>query len=148
MKGKEKSSTQQIYKVRMYRDFSFPSFSVNKNNTLEDLTYKAMEEVKENYRNERFFNFEIINVLPFTLKTEIEEISGNMDYDFFIKEIALEDTREKYGEIDYEKNPDIFELGTKSDTSVTYNLKPKIEDYFLERLRKHILTFGNLRIRR
>ena len=122
----EKKNSQQIYKIRVYKDFDFPSFSIDKNN--------------------EFFNFEIVNILPFSLGNEIEEITGNMDYDFFIKEIALESTRENFGDLDYETNPKIFEKVNKTDVSVTFNLKPEVENFFIKQVRKYASLFNSKKI--
>lgn len=142
----EKKNSQQIYKIRVYKDFDFPSFSIDKNNLLSDLSFKCIEEVKENSHNNEFFNFEIVNILPFSLGNEIEEITGNMDYDFFIKEIALESTRENFGDLDYETNPKIFEKVNKTDVSVTFNLKPEVENFFIKQVRKYASLFNSKKI--
>ena len=142
----EKKNSQQIYKIRVYKDFDFPSFSIDKNNLLSDLSFKCIEEVKENSDNNEFFNFEIVNILPFSLGNEIEEITGNMDYDFFIKEIALESTRENFGDLDYETNPKIFEKVNKTDVSVTFNLKPEVENFFIKQVRKYASLFNSKKI--
>ena len=52
-----KKNNQQIYRVRVYKDFDYPSFSIDKNKRLEDISYKAMEEVKESIHNTNYFNF-------------------------------------------------------------------------------------------
>lgn len=134
---KEEKTTQQIYRVRVYKDFDYPSFSINKLNKLEDVSFKAMEEMRENYDNPNYFNFEIINILPFSLKTEITETTGDVDYDFFIREISLEAVREKYGEISYETNPKIFQKISETDTSVTYNLIAEVEAYYIIQIKRY-----------
>ncbi len=134
MKEKEKSN-QQIYRVRVYKDFDFPSFSINKSNRLADVSYMAMEEIRNNSQDQSYFNFEIINVLPFTLRTQIVETTNNSDYDFFIREVALQKITSLYGEIDYEKNPDIFIKTSDTGTSVSFNLRLDIEDIYLKEVR-------------
>jgi len=148
IKNKDKSKNQQIYRVRVYRNFDFPSFSVDKNNTLEDITFKAREEVRENHENPDYFKCEIINVLPFSLKTEVEETTQNSDYDFFIREIALESVKDKYGDISYESNPSIYEKRDESAVSVTLYLKPEIELYYLEQVRKFTNVIRNKTVHR
>lgn len=139
MKEQKKSdSTQQIYRVRVYKDFDFPSFSINHRNRLEDLTYNALEEVKESaHRGERF-ECEIINVLPFSLEAseELEKMEKNKasDLNFFIREIALNDTQEVYGELNFDKNPNLFVKVQDDKLSVRFNLKPEIETHFIKRM--------------
>lgn len=137
MKEEKKNSNQQLYRVRLYKDFDFPSFSVSRDNRLEDMAYGALEEMKENYKNTGYFNLELINVLPFSLKTEVTETTNNTNYDFLIREISLENTKEKYGSLEYKDNPKNFSVVSKSDTSVTLCLLPEIEDYFIKQIKKY-----------
>lgn len=143
-----KKSNQQIYKIRLYKEFSFPSFSIDKNNTLADVTHRALEELKDNLQNPEYFQVEITNILPFTLKSDFQESTGNMDYDFFVRELAINDTKERYGELDYDKNPKIFEKGNQTQSSVTYNVLPEVEDFFVKKLKKYISLFDCKKIER
>lgn len=139
MKDKEKND-QKIYRVRVYKDFDYPSFSIDKNNKLQDLSYKIIEDLHENINHnanlDTYFNFEILQVLPFSLNHQIEETTNNTNYDFFIREIALDILQQKYGEINYAKNPDIFEMSKKTDTEVVFTLKPEIEDHYVTMVKK------------
>lgn len=148
MKENKKSakSSQEIYRLRVYKDFEYPSFSIDKNNRLEDASYKALEDVRENSENPDYFKCEITHVLPFTLKSNIEEIESSTDYDFFIREIALENTREKFGEINYETNPSIYEAISKTDTSVTLHLIPEVEEFYITQVRKYATLIKNKKI--
>ena len=143
-----KGSNQQIYRIRVFKDFDIPSFSVDKRNLLSDLSYRSLEEVRENFQHPEYFNFEVINVMPFTLKTEINETTGNADYDFFIREIALDATREKFGELNYEKNPDLFEKREETATSVTFHLREDVEHFYVRQLQRISNLLNTKRISR
>jgi len=146
---KTDSKGQQIYRVRVYKDFDFPSFSINKNNRLEDVSYKALAEARENIlnSNEDYLNFEIINILPFSLKTKIEDTTRNTDYDFFIREIALESLRSKYGEVSHETNPSLFVKVAESPTQVIYNLIEEAEAFYHKEVKRYTVALNNKLIR-
>lgn len=151
MKEQKKNNPQQIYRVRVYKDFDFPSFSINHRNRLEDLTYNALEEIRESaHRGERF-ECEIINVLPFSLNAseDLEKIEKNKSSDltFFIREVALNDTQEKFGELNFDKNPSLFVKVQDDKLSVRFNLKPEIEDYFVKKIQNLSKLFENKTVR-
>ena len=144
----KKNNQQHIYRVRAYRDFDYPSFSINKVNKLEDISYKALDEMKENSDTPNYFNFEIINVLPFSLRVSVEDTTENMDYDFFIREISLAATREKYGELNYETNPKIFEKEGETDLSVAFHILEEVENYYVNQVKKYTELIRNKKIPR
>ncbi len=149
MKEQKKSeSGQQIYRVRAYKDFDFPSFSINHRNRLEDLTYNALQELKDFAHTGENFNFEIINVMPFSLKTSVEDTVKNPDYNFFIREIALQETQDKFGELNFDVNPSLFIKVQDEPTIVKFNLKPEIENYFVERIQTLNRVLENKVVRR
>lgn len=143
-----KGTNQQIYRIRVFKDFDIPSFSVDKKNLLSDLSYRSLEEVRENFQHPEYFNFEVINVMPFTLKTEVNETTGNADYDFFIREVALDATREKFGELNYEKNPSLFEKREETPTTVTFHLREDIELFYVKQLQRISNLLNTKRITR
>lgn len=144
---KKNDSTQQIYRVRVYKDFDFPSFSINHRNRLEDLTYNALEEIKEYVHRGEQMQFELINVLPFSLenaeKLEGQEKKHNFNYNFFIREIAINDTQATYGELNFEKNPDLFVKVQDDKLTVKFSLKPEIEAFFVNRIQTLHRLFEN-----
>lgn len=144
---KKNESSQQIYRVRVYKDFDFPSFSINHRNRLEDLTYNALEEVKEHAHRGEHFKCEIINILPFSLKAseELENLEKNRftDLNFFIREVALNDTQETYGELNFDKNPNLFIKTQDDKLTVKFSLKPEIETFFINRIQTLSRLFEN-----
>lgn len=144
---------QTIYKIRFYKDFEFPSFSIDKNNTLADLHNKSIEEVKENINNENidsYFNTEVTSILPFEIKINIPNFqidSIPKDISYFIREFALADLEEKYGPLDFEKNPNIFDKRTKNKygyiiENSPYVLKNNIENFYIERVEKYLNIYN------
>lgn len=146
------NSGQRLYRVRIYKDFDIPSFSVDENNKLSDLYTKSLEEVIENsHDNRNYFDFEILHVMPFAFKKELPKDLDNRwrnDFNFFIREIAINDLEAKFGKLDYKINPSIFDKRTKNDGNGVdpyspYNLKTELEDYFSERVKHYISVLEN-----
>jgi hypothetical protein len=141
MKEDKKFRKQKIYRLRIYKDFEFPSFSINKHNKLKDLSQAALETLKENSKNDNmddYFSFEIIQELPFSIREEeVIPSTGNIDYDYIVREIALEHTKEKYGELDPQINPSLFKVSEKTSISITYNLIREIEIFYITQIQKY-----------
>lgn len=147
-----KDNNQKLYKIRIYKDFEFPSFSIDSNNKLEDLYTKSIEEVEENFHGgeEGYFELEVTHILPFELKKDLQRVNTERamyDYNFFIREIAINDLETKYGKLDYEANPTIFDRRTRNngeiDTHSSYGLKSEIENYYIERVKHYCTVLEN-----
>ncbi len=150
-----KDNNQKLFKIRVFKDFEFPSFSIEKDNTMQDLYNKSMEELRENYNNNNnYFEYELVQVTPFVLRKEPENLSVNWNnnFNFFIRELAINELEEKYGKIDYKTNPDIFDKRTRNhgngvDQDSPYHLKAEIEDFFSNRVNHYVNLFENKLIR-
>jgi len=147
-KDKKKDNNQKLYKVRIYKDFEFPSFSINANNTMEDLYIKSLEEVNDNFSRENYFELDILQVLPFTLEKPLPEDEDRRDFNFFIREIALHDLEAKYGKLEYKTNPSVFDKrtrndGTGIDPECPYKLKTEVENFFHERAQHYLNILKN-----
>lgn len=147
----EQTGNQKLYKIRIYKDFEFPSFSINQENTLLDLYDKSLEEVHDNLKTEDYFELEVTQTLPFTLKREEEPNKMKSSLKFFIKEVAIRDLETKYGELDYEKNPSIYDKRTRNngrgaDADSPYYLKTEVEDYFSMKVNYYSEIFLNRNI--
>lgn len=146
---KEVPNNQKLIKVRVYKDFEFPSFSINQDNSLEDLYHKSLEEVEDNFQEEGYFQIEIIQTLPFTLKKDQEhQKTMGHNFGFFIREIALADLAAKYGEINYERNPEIFDRRTRNNgegavEDSPYNLKEEVEQFYSDRVSYYLKALEN-----
>lgn len=151
MKETKVSKQQHLYKVRVFKDFDFPSFSIDKENRLQDLFSKSLDEVGENFhKGERYFDFEVMHVLPFTFTREVERVNterASYDFNFFIREIAMNDLEAKYGKLDYDSNPTIFDRRTRNNGEIDphspFNLKADVEEYYLERVRHYCSILEN-----
>lgn len=147
---KEATKTSQIiYNVRIYKDFQFPSFSIDKQNSLQDLFTKSLQEVSENYNNPNYFELELKQELPFSVKTieRLEqklELQRNTDVSFLIRELCINDTETKYGVLDPSQNPKIYNYrkrqeGESGDAyallkATSYpKLLPEVEEFYLNR---------------
>lgn len=149
---KDNITNQKLYRIRIYKDFEFPSFSINQDNTIADLLNKSMEELSENYSAESYdyFDHELIQVMPFSLEKELPKLSSrfNTNFNFAIREIAINDVEQKYGKLNYESNPSIFDKRTKSngesiDPRSPYHLKGEVEDYYSERVQHYANILEN-----
>lgn len=133
-------TNQKMYKVRLFRDFEFPAFSVNNSNVLEDLTYKSLDEVGENFQQENYFQIEVDQDLPFILNKKLAKIKGgNRHANFIVKEISLIETELKFGELDYVKNPHLFQVSEEfGDNLVESGIKlyvtDEIEQFFTSKV--------------
>jgi hypothetical protein len=151
MKG-TKDNNQKLYKVRIYKDFEFPSFSIDQNNKLQDLCLKSLEEVEENFhKDDDYFEIEVVQELPFVFNKEVGRIDDNrirFDINFFIREIAINDLEAKFGKLDYKSNPDIFDRrtrndGTGIDENSPYHLKEEVDKYYGERVKHYCAVIEN-----
>ena len=147
----QKSNEQQIYRVRVYKDFDFPSFSIDHRRKLEDLAYNAIEEMKESSHRGENLNVEVINVLPFSLKIPEEVIQKEKqrsgDLNFFIREVALNETQIKFGELNFDKNPSLFTKVSDKTISVRFRVNPEIEEFFVDKIQNLSMLFENKIVR-
>lgn len=138
-----KPISQVLYKVRVYKDFEFPSFSIDKNQHIADLYSKSLEEVSENFdKDENYFQMELTQIVPFSIKEiqkKEEEMRGRkvgVDYNLLIGILSTGAFEKKYGVINYETNPDIYDQKIKNNGSIDgyapYALKPEVERYYLD----------------
>lgn len=148
-KDKNKENGQKLYKIRLYKDFEFPSFSISPSNTLEDLYIKSLEELNDNFNRENYFSLEISQILPFTLEKPLPKDEDRRDFNFFVREIALYDLESRYGKLEYKTNPKVFDRRTKNDgmgvdPESPYKLKVEVENYFHERVQHYFNILKNI----
>jgi hypothetical protein len=135
-------STQKIYKVRIYKDFYFPSFSVNKNAPLGELTLNAIDEIKENFEDEGYFEAEVLDILPFNFREEAAIPELKIGTGTLIRELAFSIMEQKYGKLDPTVNKDLFEEinDLRGDMRIQFYLRGDIEKEYSKLLN----TFYNI----
>jgi len=148
-----KDSSQKLYKIRIFKDFEFPSFSISADNTLYDLYVQSLDELRENFNGENYFELEVKQILPFKFTREVEEEERGepgviKDYRFLIKEIAIRDVEDKFGKLDYNSNPSIFDRRTRNDGSgldihSPYYPKVEVDAYYSERVKHYYEIIEN-----
>lgn len=125
---KEKKTNQKLYKYRIYKDFEMPSFAIDNGDIDYNLMDQAYKEVQENSKNRDYFQGEIIDVVPFTTNKYPNMLKEKFNYSKLVKALILEEIQKEYGELDFDKNPDLFEREEKDGFRVTFNLKDEIQD--------------------
>lgn len=125
---KEKKTNQKLYKYRIYKDFEMPSFAIDNGDIDYNLMDQAYKEVQENSKNRDYFQGEIIDVVPFTTNKYPNMLKEKFNYSKLVKALTLEEIQKEYGELDFDKNPDLFEREEKDGFRVTFNLKDEIQD--------------------
>ena len=125
---KEKKTNQKLYKYRIYKDFEMPSFAIDSGDIDYNLMDQAYKEVQENSKNRDYFQGEIIDVVPFTTNKYPNMLKEKFNYSKLVKALTLEEIQKEYGELDFDKNPDLFEREEKDGFRVTFNLKDEIQD--------------------
>lgn len=149
MSNKKKESKQKIYRVVLSKSFEYPSCIVSESNTLQDLHSRAVEDFlakasSGNY-NESDFDIKLESVLPFKIRKktdeEEEDITARRSLNAIIKELAEHDTAEQFGELDFEKNPDIFDYEPEERNSSgdvireeEIYLMSEVEEFFNSRM--------------
>lgn len=151
IKTTDEETPQILYNIRVYKDFQFPSFCIDKNNHLSDLYTKSLQELAENFQTEGYFNLEIKQKLPFSIKTleglqNPGPINGPIDVNFLVNELALKETESKYGVFDYKKNPSIYQ-NVEKGSPYTPNILPEVEKYFVDRYSYFLSIIGPKLIR-
>lgn len=121
----KKHNNQSIYKIKIYKEFEFPSFSIDSNNKLSDLYVKSLENINENLNTENYFEVVIENILPFKFQDKTIEKGEINNTNFLIKEFCIADTEEKYGKLNMDLNPNIF--------TSTGTLIKEVENFYLSR---------------
>jgi hypothetical protein len=146
-------SKQKVYKITLSKVFTYPSCVINEKNPLEDLHQKAVQDFLEkassgNY-NTSDFDIKLEAELPFSIrnkktKDEQDTAVGSYTAGFIIKELAAYDFEQKYGAMDMESNPDIFEfIDEQRDVNgdvvaeEDYYLKEEAEEYLNDRVRHY-----------
>lgn len=125
---KEKKTNQKLYKYRIYKDFEMPSFAIDSGDIDYNLMDQAYREVWENSKNRDYFQGEIVDVIPFTTNKYPNMLKEKFNYSKLVKALTLEEIQKEYGELDFDKNPDLFEREEKDGFRVTFNLKDEIQD--------------------
>ena len=125
---KEKKTNQKLYKYRIYKDFEMPSFAIDNGDIDYNLMDQAYKEVQENSKNRDYFQGEIVDVVPFTTNKYPNMLKEKFNYSKLVKALTLEEIQKEYGELDFDKNPDLFEREEKDGFRVTFNLKDEIQD--------------------
>lgn len=125
---KNKKTDQKLYKYRIYRDFEMPSFAIDNEDIDYNLMDQAYREVLENSKNRDYFQGEIVDVIPFTTNKYPNMLNEKFNYSKLVKALTLDEIQKEYGELDFDKNPDLFEREEKDGFRVTFNLKDEIQD--------------------
>lgn len=114
---KKKKTSQTIYKIVISKTFSYPSCVIRESHKMQDLYTKAIEDLNEelSQKKGKVFDIEVESELPYKLKSknipetlEVAPLREGITAGEAIRAIVMSLVVEEYGELDHEKNPDLF----------------------------------------
>jgi hypothetical protein len=159
--SRNKQSKQKIYKVTLSKTFQFPSCVINESNKLVDLQAKAIADMVEDFgKNPEEisldgFSINIESELPFAIRNSREESkkglnlridNGRVSISYIITELATHEIEQKYGKLDHEENPGIFDVDFENvdeGEEPIYFLKNNIETEFEDLKQKYWAIIEN-----
>jgi hypothetical protein len=132
------NSKKKVFKVILSKTFEYPACSVDERDTLYDLHQKAVSDFLEKAAsgkcNPRDFDIRLDQELPFKVRrqhelTKEERRKDSFNGDWFIRQLVEYEMEEKYGPLDHEANPSIYDIvePEDDDDDVQIYLKEEIE---------------------
>lgn len=119
----KKVEGQKKYIVSVTKTFEFPSCVLDKGDRLRDAYAKAWEDYVDGFLADpqKFrskMKIELFDKVPYNLRTKKKDNQGYImtgsgqpvELSYVIKMMAESETEAEYGVLDYNQNPDLFEL--------------------------------------
>lgn len=126
------------YEVTLEKKFVYPKSMLQRGDEIEDARYKAFNDfqvIMNEIVNNKFetpisnelFTAKVVENKGWQLRTPTEE-RNRVNIEDIISHFAILDLEKKYGLLDVEENPDIFEYSQITPTEGSWYLKYNIED--------------------